>query len=1010
MSVMRVSFSVRLMTVVCCFLVSCTFPLPLILEGRIQITKEAPSSTHSSSFPTASRAPLHLSPPFSTDFPPPVNDTVIIENGSLKIRGKDVYLYGGELQYFRIRDENFDANATWVKWGKTLDLMKDAGMNFVSFYIPWDYHEETEGNFNFHGAKDVGRLLDLCYEKEFHVLVRPGPFIIAEWPTGPGSFGAVPQWFKDKFPDTLWRKSDGSTHPQPTYHHPVFLNYTERWFARIAPILKKYIYEKPCISMVQLDNEPNFLWEDHYTFDYSDPMKDYYHNYLERKYGDISALNSDYSSDFHSFDEIEPPTGKPDETSDNPMSWDWFDSAQCYIIDYLLLLRGMWEDLGIRENDIMFITNDGVSDIPMRDILMWDGFKKNIPGLSTLDIYAKMWPTNGHIMDIPFSADYFVKLFEYSSDKIRSARGYSLGVEIQGGWWIKPPDVVPQETDMLLAKLLGHGLDGIGVYVMRGGYNIDNSVYDFQAPIDTEGVARGRYDVLSKYGKNVICPYGETLMASEDVGSPIAVASYWPYINPQAGVQEDMDYFYAYESAGLFGMLVSAGFNPDVIDLRIEDPGNLSKYKAIFFLNPGYIGTDDLAKLEGYVANGGNLINFLWPGEKDLQWKNDPDNALFVDDLFPGEFIEQWDWWYPPFGDHLDFNLDQETGSVWGYNYQTSWDLTDHPECVPFITDRSDNVVGYYTSHGSGCAYFIGTYLSADYNTDKYYEMGEEDIREKSRLLGIILDRCGVDRSVYSETPFHEVWARKPRNRENEIFIFTINSKDICQEINIEFENLSALGLYPDINYRAVDILGGEELGNFTGQMLKDDGITVTREAYSASIIRLAATFEIQLRSGWNLISLPIMDERVDVESALEGITGKFDIVQTFDPWDAGDRWQVYHPYRDEHFNDLISVGPETGHWVHLPEDEDGASLTLEGSTAKNYEIPLKKGWNLVGFPSLTPLPVCEVLEEIPLERIQLFGGGTPGDLEDMTWGEMMLPGNAYWIKVTMDCSLSMGS
>ncbi|MDP6155090.1 MAG: beta-galactosidase [Candidatus Thermoplasmatota archaeon] len=950
---------------------------------------------------------MYLTPPFTTNFPTPVNDTVRIIDGNLLINGKETYLYGGELQYFRIRDENHDADRTWKMWEETLDLMVDAGMNFVSFYIPWDYHELSEGNFDFSGSRDIDHLLDLCYERDFHVMVRPGPYIIAEWPNGPNSFGAVPQWFKDSFPETMQIKSDGSSHDQPTYLHPTFLNYTKKWFARITPILRKYIHDQTCIVMVQLDNEPNFLWVDHYTVDYSGSMIVYYRNYLERKYGNIQVLNADYGSDYRSFIDIEPPPTPPEKIMDNPISWDWFDSSQCYIIEYLLILRNIWEELGIQKNDILFMTNDGISDIPTRNILMWDGFKKNIPGLSTLDIYAKMWPTNGHLMDIPYSAGFFTKLFEYSAEKVRGTGGYSMGPEIQGGWWIKPPDISAKETEILLAKLIGHGLDGIGMYVMRGGFNMDNSVYDFQAPIDTVGYTRERYDVLEKFGKNLIEPYGNSLMASEDVENSIAVASYWPYMNPQNGVSEDMDYFYAYESAGLFGCLMSAGYNPDVIDLHEVEVKNLSKYNAIFFMNPGYLGSEDALKLRDYVNEGGNLVNFLWPGEKDLAWKDNPDNAAMVNELFPAEFIEHWDWWYPPFGDYLDFNIYGQSGKVWAYDYQTSWDISGQPDCISFVTDRSDNVVGYYKKSGKGNAYFLGSYLSANYNNDKYYEMDEEDISSKSRLMQLILANCGVERNIYADTPFAEVWARKPRTSENELFIFAVNNKDETQNVKIQMQNLSRLGLLSNVRYRLFDVLENEELGIITGQELLDQGLNISFDAYSAKIIHFIATYELPLYYGWNLISIPFIREEEGLKDMLTKIDGKYDIVQSYDPWDLENPWQLNYTYREPHFNDDIRINDTMGFWIHIPDDSE-VTLYLEGSTPVLSQVRFKRGWNIVGYPSLSPRPVDEVLAGINWEKLQFFGGGNPENLEEMTGDDMMMPGEAYWLRVSDDCVLEI--
>ncbi len=988
---------------ICCFLVAFTFPLPLVLDaGQNPGSQPSRDLTRGGEGP---RTPIHLTPPIITDFPPPVNDTVRIRDGQLFIRGRETYLYGGELQYFRVRDEHYDANGTWTMWEETLAMMRDAGMNFVSFYIPWDYHEIDEGEFDFEGAKDLDRLLSMCYEMDFHVMVRPGPYIIAEWPNGPGSFGAVPQWFKDDHPETLQGKPDGSLHDQPTYLHPTFLEYTNRWFAELAPLLRKYIHDKPCIAMVQLDNEPNFLWVDHFTVDYSDTMITYYRDYLLRKYGDISVLNQDYHTGYGSFSEVDPPESAPTESHENPAAWDWFDAAQCYIIEYLLELRTMWEELGIRERDIMFVTNDGTSDIPTRNILMWDGLKKNIPGLSTLDIYAKMWPTNGHIMDIPFSADYFVKLYEYYADEVRGAGGYSMGPEIQGGWWIDPPYIRPEETEMLLAKLIGHGLDGIGIYVIQGGFNMDGSVYDFQAPIDTEGNARDRFDVLDTYGKRLLEPYGTTLMASDDVESPVAVAGYWPYMNPQGGIQENMEYFYAYESAALLGMLITAGYNPDVIDICAEDKANLSDYRALFFLNPGFIRPEDAVKLRDYVAGGGNLVQFLWPGAMDMSWENNSRNEQVIDDLFPAAFLEQWDWWYPPFGDHLDFDIGGRTGRVWGYNYQTSWDLAGCPDCVPFLRDRSDNVVGYHKSHGAGCAYLIGTYLSTNFNNDQYYSMGEDDIAAKSELVTAIMDRCGVPKIICGDGPFHEVWARKPRKLDGELFVFAVNSREENSEIGINFDNLSAIGLYPDIHYRVERILAGEPLGQYTGRELLEGGLGLSMTGYSAEVVRIAAEHEIRLDEGWNLISVPTEVRGRPVHEVLAGLDGRYDLAEVYEASSPEDPWKIHHAYRDDRFNDEFAVNCTNGLWVHITE-EGGATLSFTGGTAATPRTVLEKGWNLIGYPFPVPSMADEVLESIEWTGMRKFPGGSPNELEEMTGDELMQPCNAYWLKVDEPCIL----
>ena len=66
-------------------------------------------------------------------------------------------IFGAEIQYFRLRGglgRNIPRAKVIELWAKALDAAKGAGMNMVSFYIPWDFHEPVEGKFDFDGTTD----------------------------------------------------------------------------------------------------------------------------------------------------------------------------------------------------------------------------------------------------------------------------------------------------------------------------------------------------------------------------------------------------------------------------------------------------------------------------------------------------------------------------------------------------------------------------------------------------------------------------------------------------------------------------------------------------------------------------------------------------------------------------------------------------------------------------------------------------------------------------------------
>ena len=130
---------------------------------------------------------------------------------------KQPMMFGAELQYFRLRGgygPNVPRHVVMDHWAKALDRMVEAKMNAISFYIPWDFHEYAEGKFDFTGtidqdgdgnpdypSRDLHTFFKMIEERGIkRIMVRPGPYINAEW--GFLGFGAIPQWFHGKYPDS----------------------------------------------------------------------------------------------------------------------------------------------------------------------------------------------------------------------------------------------------------------------------------------------------------------------------------------------------------------------------------------------------------------------------------------------------------------------------------------------------------------------------------------------------------------------------------------------------------------------------------------------------------------------------------------------------------------------------------------------------------------------------------------------------------------------------------------
>jgi beta-galactosidase GanA len=62
----------------------------------------------------------------------------------------------------------------------------------VQTYVPWNFHEPVPGKYDFDGQRDVEGFINLAANEGLHVLLRPGPYICAEW-----EFGGLPAWLLD---------------------------------------------------------------------------------------------------------------------------------------------------------------------------------------------------------------------------------------------------------------------------------------------------------------------------------------------------------------------------------------------------------------------------------------------------------------------------------------------------------------------------------------------------------------------------------------------------------------------------------------------------------------------------------------------------------------------------------------------------------------------------------------------------------------------------------------------
>ncbi|XP_077473456.1 beta-galactosidase-1-like protein [Stigmatopora argus] len=123
-------------------------------------------------------------------------------------------------------------------WKDRLLKMYMTGLNAIQIYVPWNFHETVEGVHNFSGDRDLEHFLDLANQTGLLVILRPGPYICAEW-----EMGGLPAWLLQK--KILLRSSDAG-----------YLLAVTNWFAVLLPKMMRWLYVNGGnIISVQVENE-----------------------------------------------------------------------------------------------------------------------------------------------------------------------------------------------------------------------------------------------------------------------------------------------------------------------------------------------------------------------------------------------------------------------------------------------------------------------------------------------------------------------------------------------------------------------------------------------------------------------------------------------------------------------------------------------------------------------------------------------------------------------------------
>jgi beta-galactosidase len=157
--------------------------------------------------------------------------TFELSTSEFLLDGKPFQIISGEMHPARI---------PYQYWKHRIQMAKAMGCNTIAAYVFWNYHEQEPGNFDFSsGNHNIAEFIKLAQEEGMWVMLRPGPYVCAEW-----EFGGLPPYLL-RTPDIKVRCMD------PRYMEAVE-RYVTAVTAQVKPLL---VSQGGPIIMVQVENE-----------------------------------------------------------------------------------------------------------------------------------------------------------------------------------------------------------------------------------------------------------------------------------------------------------------------------------------------------------------------------------------------------------------------------------------------------------------------------------------------------------------------------------------------------------------------------------------------------------------------------------------------------------------------------------------------------------------------------------------------------------------------------------
>lgn len=556
---------------------------------------------------------------------------------------RERYRLSGEFHYFRVERS---------AWRAVLERAVGAGLDSVSIYVPWNWHQPADATPDLTGTtaaeRDLRGALDLIADMGLACILRPGPFITAEWRNG-----GIPDWLLESAPEIVARDAADryvlSAYPAVTYGHPRYREACRRWFESVAEVAVDFLSGRggPIVGL-QLDDETSYAQRiaQPFAVDYnpwllhSSPERTApYTAWLIDKYGDRSALETAHGVRYTGFGDVQPPREAPTRTRQLSQHLDWLYFKLDQINDHIGFLARTADDVGLQAPLSMLHPYL----LPINAARFARYVRENeLPIELTNECYYALF---GPAASSELKIGQVIACHESYHMWRRGTPGPAFSMELQAS---NTSYVSPGAMSMLYALTIARGIKGINYYMFVGGQNppgfenITGAEYDIQAPVRPDGSTRPHYDVIAKLSE--VFHASESAIDRADPVRDMWIGAYGPYEAAALCAPNLIDSdtvtqtFNAgdigqSDSASLAVLAALANVSAGWLDLEDESSQLADRPQQVWAPGLAFMAQPAQQRLADYVAAGGHLV--LLPGVPYVDERGRPATVL-RDLIWPG--------------------------------------------------------------------------------------------------------------------------------------------------------------------------------------------------------------------------------------------------------------------------------------------------------------------------------------------------------------------------------------